>query len=485
MLIKIAIIKKLPSGKYRLYSRKKDKSGKRRNLGTFNSLSAVKKHEKAVQYFKHHSDDGMADDHGTKSLKQLSNIAIYLDEGGFIDAADKIYMAMDAIDGSLDNSDDGDNAVDMFINTDNQMNVGGPRGEPGPYSGGAGDAPSLLSMDAPTLVVAKTAQDAPQQGTSDELFDKYFGKTQQATSGVMSPTAQKIKQSVQRLMLQSFQINQLLAAGVQQKGIKIYPVLQTNIDAFAEVFGQTMQDRITAAFEQNLPEQKVLEYLTALEASFQKSMNGTVGKIVQIDAMLKNWTGSDKIIAQYVTKTYHIEVTPQIMTRIRELINPYFQEMKPQVNRMMANPMDSIKLLQWGQEMWKKCFDNVVTMIVTEYGEYKADDVIAKALMHMVKAANILDQKGLYAEADLLDENLGKIIEELEDLRDKKKKDKTETDEDEEDEDEKEDVDVVVNSNGIDGTSVTDNQSAGMFQGLSDAYMYRGYGNLEGEYGPA
>ena len=49
------MIRKLASGKYRLYSRKKDpKTGKRRNLGTFTSLAAAKKHEAEVQYFKRH-----------------------------------------------------------------------------------------------------------------------------------------------------------------------------------------------------------------------------------------------------------------------------------------------------------------------------------------------------------------------------------------------------------------------------------------------
>jgi len=47
------MIRKLKSGKYRLYSRKKDpKTGKRRNLGTFATHEAAKKHERAVQYFK-------------------------------------------------------------------------------------------------------------------------------------------------------------------------------------------------------------------------------------------------------------------------------------------------------------------------------------------------------------------------------------------------------------------------------------------------
>jgi len=47
------MIRKLKSGEYRLYSRKKDpKSGKRRNLGTFGTREAAEKHERAVQYFK-------------------------------------------------------------------------------------------------------------------------------------------------------------------------------------------------------------------------------------------------------------------------------------------------------------------------------------------------------------------------------------------------------------------------------------------------
>jgi hypothetical protein len=47
------VIRKLKSGKYRLYSRKKDaKTGKRKNLGTFDTRAAAEKHERAVQYFK-------------------------------------------------------------------------------------------------------------------------------------------------------------------------------------------------------------------------------------------------------------------------------------------------------------------------------------------------------------------------------------------------------------------------------------------------
>ena len=49
------MIRKLKAGEYRLYSRKKDpKTGKRRNLGTFKTLAAAQKHERAVQFFKRH-----------------------------------------------------------------------------------------------------------------------------------------------------------------------------------------------------------------------------------------------------------------------------------------------------------------------------------------------------------------------------------------------------------------------------------------------
>jgi len=47
------VIRKLPTGKYRLYSRRKNpRTGKRRNLGTFATRAAAERHEKAVQYFK-------------------------------------------------------------------------------------------------------------------------------------------------------------------------------------------------------------------------------------------------------------------------------------------------------------------------------------------------------------------------------------------------------------------------------------------------
>lgn len=47
------MIRKLPSGQYRLYSRSiNPKTGRRRNLGTFPTREAAVKHEREVQFFK-------------------------------------------------------------------------------------------------------------------------------------------------------------------------------------------------------------------------------------------------------------------------------------------------------------------------------------------------------------------------------------------------------------------------------------------------
>jgi hypothetical protein len=49
----VLMIRKLKSGEYRLYSEKKDaKTGKRKNLGTFKTREAAKKHEQQVEFFK-------------------------------------------------------------------------------------------------------------------------------------------------------------------------------------------------------------------------------------------------------------------------------------------------------------------------------------------------------------------------------------------------------------------------------------------------
>jgi hypothetical protein len=47
------MIRKLKTGQFRLYSRKADpKTGKRKNLGTFDTREGAEKHERAVQFFK-------------------------------------------------------------------------------------------------------------------------------------------------------------------------------------------------------------------------------------------------------------------------------------------------------------------------------------------------------------------------------------------------------------------------------------------------
>jgi hypothetical protein len=47
------MIRRLKSGEYRLYSRKRNpETGKRRNLGTFKTREEAEKHEREIQYFK-------------------------------------------------------------------------------------------------------------------------------------------------------------------------------------------------------------------------------------------------------------------------------------------------------------------------------------------------------------------------------------------------------------------------------------------------
>ena len=49
------MIRKLKNGQYRLYSRKINaKTGRRRNLGTFDTREEAERHERAVQFFKRH-----------------------------------------------------------------------------------------------------------------------------------------------------------------------------------------------------------------------------------------------------------------------------------------------------------------------------------------------------------------------------------------------------------------------------------------------
>ena len=47
------MIRKIKTGEYRIYSRHVNpRTGNRRNLGTFKSLDAAKKHEREIQYFR-------------------------------------------------------------------------------------------------------------------------------------------------------------------------------------------------------------------------------------------------------------------------------------------------------------------------------------------------------------------------------------------------------------------------------------------------
>ena len=165
MIKKIAIIRQLSSGKYRLYSRKKDSHGQRRNLGTFDSRQAAEEHERDIAYFKHHSDDGQADDHETKMLKHLSDIGQYLEKAGYVDKAKDIYDTMCLIDPSLD--DDEQNAIDLPSGNDIQMNT-----ENMNYVGGDGTGGSYSLFSIPE---AQFADDEPLPGQDTNDTDILAG----------------------------------------------------------------------------------------------------------------------------------------------------------------------------------------------------------------------------------------------------------------------------------------------------------------------
>lgn len=100
--------------------------------------------------------------------------------------------------------------------------------------------------------------------------------------------------------------------------------------------------------------------------------------------------------------------------------------------------------------------------------------VVNNMLNQLIQIANTLDQKGETGLADEIDAVIKGLIISKEPKKSKKKKKPKD----------KAGIDEMVGANGYVGTGVTDNSSAGMFQGLSDAYFYSSYQNLEGAYGP-
>jgi hypothetical protein len=53
------MIRRLPDGRYRLYSLRVDpRTGRKRNLGTFRTRAEAEAHERAVQFFKHRVNRG-------------------------------------------------------------------------------------------------------------------------------------------------------------------------------------------------------------------------------------------------------------------------------------------------------------------------------------------------------------------------------------------------------------------------------------------
>lgn len=79
------MIRKLQSGQFRLYSRKKHAStGKRRSLQTFATLEKAKQHEREVRYFNKHAPRLLKRSAGAMlyhALVRDEHISIYRDDG--------------------------------------------------------------------------------------------------------------------------------------------------------------------------------------------------------------------------------------------------------------------------------------------------------------------------------------------------------------------------------------------------------------------
>jgi len=165
MLIKTAIIRKTDKG-YVLFSRKKGKDGKRKQLGgPYSSRGQAEKREQQVEYFKHKDDDANDSmDAETHTLSKLSDLAKYLEEAGFIDKAKVLYDTMAAIDSSLEDLTS-DYIPEEQSNVENQGYIGGD-GTGGGYS--MFNVPESARLAARLLQIAS---DLDEKGRFEEATE--------------------------------------------------------------------------------------------------------------------------------------------------------------------------------------------------------------------------------------------------------------------------------------------------------------------------
>lgn len=167
MLIKTAIIRKTKKG-YTLFSKSKDKEGKRRRMGgPYKTREEADERERQVQMFKHMSDDGSSDDAVTHTVSKLSDLAKYLEEAGMVEKADVLYSSMAALDSSLE-----DLTSDYQMNVENQGYIGG-QGIGGGYSMFSTQAPVVAHIDMikNLISVANTLDKLGEQDLADDLDD--------------------------------------------------------------------------------------------------------------------------------------------------------------------------------------------------------------------------------------------------------------------------------------------------------------------------
>jgi len=433
MLIKLSIIKRLPNGRYRLYSRKKDKTGKRRNLGTFNSLVAAKKREKQVQFFKYHADDQNTRDKETKALSLCSDIASYLEEAGYAEHAKNLYKTMNAIDGRLGEDD----AVDSDW-SETKYNI---------------------TPDFVATKIKDNAQDILENNDNPFLINV-------ADKIIKTDNAKLIDMACKHLNYDN--LHSALNDIIGNFGM---PVDNAEEVAVRELVKRTSEGLFGSDWNKDTIKntQNAADFIPDAQRNIENE--GTAGGL--------GGTGGSAGL-------FGIQEAEKVATKLMELANKFdkaglFSE--ADVMDGLLKKATELSLEQYKEREQNRHIANTIKLIKRDYKDGKFDKMptghllssLAKRLKMNVNnsqeggfiaglavAMGVIDSQDAFGDPEYYQAALG-IFENPDSI-------------------EMDNIDALIGANGLDNTSVIDNQNSGMFQGLSDSYFYSNYENQEGPY---
>ena len=467
MLTKVAIIKKLPTGRYRLFSRKKDKSGKRRNLGTFDSLEDAKKREKQVQFFKYHAEDQNSRDKETKALSLLSDLASYLEQAGYIKHSQDLYNVMDAIDNNLDNADDG--IPNAQLNIGNLGNTGDTS-----ISSGLLNVPEAKKM-ASILVNMANRFDKAGLYTEANQIDSIL----LSFAGLEDEAEEILKEDPTAL----FEIGpEFFPPHLVKKYIK--PFAMKNPFSF---FRLKLEDKY--------PELALDTAKQALinddEAFFNYSLHKKFPELVKVYMQqLAEYSPKKFFKLQYLFGD-HPEFEP---SAARSLFRTDKDEFK-KLNLDKKYPASGLEDNAVGPDNTNMAVASAVKAIKRDYKDGKFDNLSsAQDIMYMLADRlhmNLNNRQeggfiaGLAAAMDFIhpQEAFGDPDYYQSALMIFNNPDAAlEASMEESTVEEMDNADMLAKLNGLQGTTSIDGGSAGQFAGLSDAYFYQNYENLDHRY---